>query len=125
MITGVVNADLEATIRLEVLGTGGQSQTVEAVVDTGYNGFFTLPPGLIASLGLPWLCRQPGMLADGSVQVFNVHIATVLWDGQPRQVETDEADAQPLIGMRLLQGHEIKMHIIDGGVVSVSAVPPP
>lgn len=89
MITGVVNANREATIRLAVIGPSGQQQEIEAIIDTGFSGFLTLPPALVMALRLPWLCRQPGILADGSVEVFDVHTATVLGDGQPRAVEVE------------------------------------
>ncbi len=59
-MTGTVNAELEPLLRLVVRDAGGQAHDVEAVVDTGFNGFLTLPPALIAALRLPWLCRQQG-----------------------------------------------------------------
>ncbi|MDE2736209.1 MAG: hypothetical protein OXI72_17565 [Gemmatimonadota bacterium] len=52
MITGIVSADYEAVIRLKVQGPIGQEREVDAVVDTGFNGFLTLPPRLITPLGL-------------------------------------------------------------------------
>ena len=73
----------EPLLRLTVRDTVGQPIDVEGVIDTGFNGFVTLPPGLIAALGLPWLCRQQGQLADGSLLVFDVYVATVAWHGQP------------------------------------------
>src|SRR5207247_318859 len=82
MMNGSVNADLEALLRLHVQDAGGQDHEVETVIDTGFNGFLTLPPALLASLGLPWLYRQQGQLADGSIHVFDVYAATVIWDGQ-------------------------------------------
>jgi predicted aspartyl protease len=59
MMTGVVSAALEATLRLSVEDTLGQAHEVEAILDTGFNGFLTLPAALIGALGLPWLFRQP------------------------------------------------------------------
>jgi predicted aspartyl protease len=58
MITGMVNANREATIRLVVSGPSGQQQEIEAIIDTGFTGFLTLPPALIQALGLAWLCRN-------------------------------------------------------------------
>ena len=58
MITGVVNSNREAIIRLVVAGPRGQQQDIEAIIDTGFTGFLTLPPALVAALGLPWLSRQ-------------------------------------------------------------------
>jgi predicted aspartyl protease len=53
MIAGVVKSG-EALIRLTVKGLPGREQEVEAIVDTGYSASLTLPPALIAALGLPW-----------------------------------------------------------------------
>jgi clan AA aspartic protease len=91
--------------------------------DTGFTGFLTLPAVLIAALGLPWLCRQPGILADGSVDVFDVYTATVLWDGQSRTVEVEAADAEPLVGMSLLDYHSLRIDVLAGGVVTIMALP--
>ena len=123
MMTGAVNTDLEALLRLTVRDGGGQPQVVEAVIDTGFNGFLTLPPALIAVLGLTWLCRQQGQLADGSIQTFDVYVATVDWDGQPRGVEVEAADAQPLIGMALMQGSDLRIQVAPGGPVTIAGLP--
>jgi predicted aspartyl protease len=58
MMTGTVNAELEPLLRLTVRDVHGQPNQVEAVIDTGFNGFLTLPPALLTTFGLPWLCRQ-------------------------------------------------------------------
>ena len=50
-MTGNVNADLEPSVRLTVHDAGGQPRELEAVIDTGFNGFLTLPPALIAAPG--------------------------------------------------------------------------
>lgn len=74
-------------------------------------------------MGLPWLCRQQGELADGGVLTFDVYVATVEWDGQPRSVEVEAADAQPLLGMALMQGSELRMRIVRGGPVTIAVLP--
>lgn len=123
MITGIVNANREATIRLVVSGPSGQQQEIEAIIDTGFTGFLTLPPALIQALGLAWLCRQPGVLDDGSVEVFDVYSATVMWDGQPRTVEVEAADTESLMGMSVLDRHSLRIDILTGGVVTITAIP--
>jgi clan AA aspartic protease len=120
MMTGIVNADLEALLRLSVRDAGGHPHEVEAVIDTGFNGFLTLPPALVAALGLPWLCRQQGQLADGSFQAFDVYVATVDWDTQPRSLEVEATDAQPLVGMALMQGSELRVHVMPGAAVTIA-----
>jgi hypothetical protein len=66
MIPGVVNGNLEATVRLVVRGSGGQEQEIEAVIDTGFNGFLTLSPALGRQLGLPHIGQSRVLLANGS-----------------------------------------------------------
>ncbi len=40
MITGMVTSSLEATVRLHILDGNGQSQAIDAIIDTGFAGFF-------------------------------------------------------------------------------------
>ena len=52
MLTGRVTREKEALLSIEVLGPAGKGVLVEAMIDTGYNGYLTLPPSLVAELGL-------------------------------------------------------------------------
>jgi len=52
---------------------------------------------------------------------FDVYDVTVLWDGRPVRVEADAADATPLVGMRLLDSHNLNIDVEDGGRVVVQA----
>ena len=63
MMTGVVRAR-EGRIRLTVRGPGGQEEEIDAVIDTGYTASLSVPPALVASLGLPWTSFGRGILAD-------------------------------------------------------------
>jgi predicted aspartyl protease len=70
-------------------------------------------------LGLRWQSAQRATLADGSTCVFQVYVGKVVWDGKVRRILVDEADADPLIGMRLLRGHELKMQVRYRGKVTI------
>jgi clan AA aspartic protease len=122
MIRGVVKSD-EARIRLTVKGLRGREQEVEAVIDSGYTASLTLPPAVIAALGLRWRSVDRFTLADGSECVFDVYEAKVVWDGKVRPILAAEADADPLVGMRLLRGHELKMHVRYRGQVTIKRLP--
>jgi clan AA aspartic protease len=91
VITGIVTADRQATIRLPVRGPAGQQREIGAIIDTGFDGSLTLPPPLIATLGLAWRRRGRAMLADGRESLFDIHEATVVWDGVPRRIAVDAA----------------------------------
>ena len=121
MIEGVVNAAYEAVVSVSLHGPAGQAREIEAVIDTGYNGFLTLPTATVAELQLPFLGRSRATLANGAVETFNVHDATVLWDGQLRDIEADVMGSTPLVGMLLLDGHDLNIQVRDGGRVVIQA----
>ena len=121
MIEGVVNAAYEAVIPVSLQGPTGAARDVEAVVDTGFTGFLTLPPSLVGELGLVLKGTSEGTLADGSEVSFDAYDATVLWDGEPRVVLIDEADATPLVGMLLLDRYNLNIDVESGGRVLIQA----
>lgn len=123
MMTGTVSASREASISLTVRGPTGRQRRVEAVIDTGFSQWLTLPPALIALLKLPRKGRDRAVLADGSSCVFDVFEATVFWDRRRRRVAVHEADATPLVGMALLEGSELKMQVRAGGRVTIKPLP--
>jgi clan AA aspartic protease len=116
MIIGSVRGR-EGRIRLLVQGTRRRQQFVEAVIDTGYTASLSLPPVVVAALGLRWKSIGRGVLADGSECLFDVYVASVIWDGKERRILVDEADTDPLVGMALLSGYELKMQIRSRGKI--------
>jgi clan AA aspartic protease len=121
MISGVVSANREATVRLTLHGRGNQERELEFVIDTGFNGWITLPSSLISELGLPWRRRGLPELADGSHSIFDVYEAIINWDGESRTIWADEINAAPMAGMSLLANCELKIQVWDGGDVTIAA----
>ena len=124
MIEGFVNADHEAVITLALRGPAGQEQDIDAVIDTGYTGYLTLPRALVSELGLAFESRGRATLANGSKKAFDIYGVTVLWDSQARYVSTlmTETDGIPLVGMSLLDSYSLYVEIADGGRVVVQAM---
>lgn len=119
MIVGVVNSNYEAVVTLPLRGPEGQEREVDAVIDTGYNGFLTLPPVLVEELGLTLQSEGWATLANGMVETFDVYGVTLLWDGQPRYVDADAVGPTPLAGMHLLDWHNLNIDVRDGGRVVI------
>jgi clan AA aspartic protease len=122
MIAGVVNARIEALIPLVVAGPDQKEDTVKGVIDTGFSGELTLPAAIVAALGLTWLGREPGILADGSTDLFDVYLGRVMWDGSARLIEIQGTSAQPLVGMGLLHGFSLHIDIVEGGAVQIKSI---
>ena len=119
MIEGVVNDALEAVVTLTLQGPAGQAQDIEAELDTGYSGFLTLPNTVVTELGLPFAYIGRALLANDDEVTFDVHDATVLWDGRPRHIKADATGSTPLVGMLLLDNHRLVMDVVRGGRVTV------
>jgi clan AA aspartic protease len=122
-MTGTVTPYREAALAVIVRGPHGQEEEVEAIVDTGFTGFLTLPSTLIATLALVFHSRTIATLADGTSVLLPIYEATVLWDGQERDVLVLEAEGGCLLGMSLLYGSRLTIDVIDGGSVTVTLLP--
>jgi clan AA aspartic protease len=123
MIHGTITPDYEALVGLTVRGPGGDEAEIEAVIDTGFNGFLTLPLDVITALALPRRGRRQGTLADGSHVIFDAFRVTVLWDGHPRDVVALAAEGSSVLGMSLLHGHLVTLEVVDGGQVVIAPLP--
>lgn len=53
---------------------------------------------------------------------FEVHSATIIWDGHERIIEMEAAEVDPLIGMSLLSQYRLSIDVRPGGTVSVEAL---
>jgi clan AA aspartic protease len=119
VITGIVTADRDAIISLTLYDAGGNAFVVDAVVDTGFNGYLTLPLRVISALQLRLLRYTRITLADGSKRVTGVYEVTHQWDGLNVTVSVTDADGYPLVGMSLMYGFKLDMAILDGATFTL------
>ena len=122
-ITGVVNDSLESVISLTVQGPSGETRSINAVIDTGFGGFLTLPPLLIADLNLPFVGLGRATLGDGSEVAFPFYDVAVLWDGGVQLGLADTADTTPLVGMAMLENYDLHLEVRHGGRVTIEQLP--
>jgi clan AA aspartic protease len=122
MIHGVVNLRREATLPLVVSNSNGQRQVIDTVIDTGFSGFLSLPSAIVTTLDLPWSASDIVTLGDGSETLFDLYTATVIWDGQYREIYIAESETEPLLGMALLYGYRLQVDTIEGGSVKIEAL---
>lgn len=122
MIIGYVTPDQLAVIRFQAQGQTGFTEEIEAIVDTGFSGFLTLPLAIIARLNLAFRGLAQVTLADGADVQLNIYRIDVLWHGAWRSFEVLEASSGPLVGMALLHGYKVEIEVTDGGSVIIEAL---
>ena len=122
MIAGKVTVHQEAVIELEVRGLN-QPVRIEAVIDTGFTGYLTLPSALIDRLKLQRAGEQTTILGDENTVVLKRYVAKVLWHGVERDVYVLQAEGGPLIGMSLLYGSRLILDIVTDGDVTIAVLP--
>ncbi|MBW4676005.1 MAG: clan AA aspartic protease [Desmonostoc geniculatum HA4340-LM1] len=121
MIHGTV-VGLQASISVIIYPLRRAEVEIECVVDTGFEGFLTLPPTVVKNLDLPYLAPIKANLADNSRIVTNVHQATILWNGTERAIPVLAMGRRPLIGTALLEDYHLSIDFCEGGTVLVDDI---
>lgn len=122
MITGTVTTNREIVVSLEVLGPGQVPMPLQGVVDTGFNGYLTLPLSILRNLNAIAFGTRTVELGDGQVTELDVFCIHVAWHGASREVLALHAEATPLIGMSLLWGSRVQFDCQENGVVTIDEV---
>lgn len=118
---GSISADREATMLVSVQGPSGVRE-IDIVIDTGFTGDLTLPRQVITALGLIYHSQVSATLANGDRVTLSKFEAQVAWHGRGRDVLVLETDGGALAGMSLLYGSRVVLDVLDGGVVSITAL---
>ncbi len=113
---GRVTGDREVVVPLLVHGQNGGDRQVDALLDTGFNGYVALPARVIELLELQRLGREQVTLASGKTHLVGKYEATIGFGGSVHSVEVVEA-GEPLVGMGLLWGFDLRIQCMDGGQV--------
>jgi clan AA aspartic protease len=122
MMFGAVNDNCESIIKVAVGRVDSPKIAVDALIDTGFTSFLSLPLSIITELDLTWHYRDVGTLGDGSEIVFELYKASVIWDGQNKLIDVVASDADPLVGMGLLYGFKLQVEAVEGGRVTIEAM---
>jgi clan AA aspartic protease len=106
------------------LYSGGRIEEIDVVIDTGFDGYLTLPSALIAALGMSYHSEINVVLGDGRIATLREFEARVDWNGAVRDVLVLEADGGALVGMALLYGSRVVLEVVDGGRVLIDGLSP-
>ena len=117
---GIVSGRLDAIVKIRFRGPTGIESSANAIVDTGFNGALTLPKSVVSLLGLMQSAEGTGQLADGSTSSYGIYEMEIEWNGTFRGILVSAVGNGCLIGMRLLQGSEIRIEVRPGGAVEIT-----
>ena len=115
MIRGVLNDRLEPMVVLEISSGDGRFHPVNALLDTGFGGYLTLPSDTVARLGLEHAEWIPMILANGEEIEASAHAGAAKWFGEERSIDVIAMDGPALLGMRLLAGCKLTIRAHPGG----------
>ena len=126
MIRGMVIAQtqnglayLEPRVSVSVAGRDQVFRAEEAIVDTAFNGWLTLPDAVIRHLGLVHYGQRPANQADGEVQTYDIYGALVSWHERILPIPVHRSGSMPLIGMALLHGCRLSVEAWECGDVVI------
>ena len=124
MITGIVNPDFDPINHISICGSDGKVYTQDAIVDTGFNGWLSLPPDLIAKWNLKWKRRGRAFLVmEVNASSMSIKYKAVLFSGGNfLTILIDEGDSEPLVGMSVMEGYQLMVQVPEGGHVELSKV---
>ena len=90
-------------VRITVVGR--EEGAVEAIVDTGFNGYLTLPEEIAKRIGLTFTGSiNSGTIADGSTSASSVYIGKVICDNSRTDILVDvQPNCKILLGTALLE----------------------
>ncbi len=125
MVTGRVDARgeiLQPFVELAVYGSSDRMARVQAIIDTGFTEYLTLPPHAIDALGLTKIMEEPMTLANGVPFTFEVYSGEIDWDNQKRRVDVHQKEGDPLIGMAMLRDHDLRIRVVPNGPVGIDPI---
>ena len=111
-------------VAVDIMDDEGRRRSVEAILDTGFAGYMTLPPESIHQLGLPSVGQRTFELANGELFEFQVYLGPVSWHGRPSDALVLQSDSVPLLGMTLLWDSRVTMDAVNDGEVTIEELPP-
>ena len=120
MKRGIVTEDREILVQLEILAADDSLLNLEAIVDTGFDGYLTLPVSTINFLQAVSAGTRRAAMADGSITELAVFQVRINWHGQEREILALQADAQPLIGMSMLWDSRVTFDAQQDGIVRIT-----
>ena len=119
MTTGHIDQHGRPVIPVDLFDLQGRLHRVEAMIDTGFDDFLTLPAHLVQRMGLVWASGIPMQVATSEWVQFDAYAAAVFWLGNRLPIRVLQTQPEILVGTRLLWESELTVQFWEGGAVNV------
>lgn len=99
--------------RIKIVLEGISNEEIEVLIDTGFNGYLTLPESVAARIGL----QQTGgvgssTVADGSSSPYISYLGKAIYNGKRIDTEIEvQPDCKILLGMSLLEEFGLNLFV--------------
>ncbi|MBU2523187.1 MAG: hypothetical protein KKE23_02770 [Nanoarchaeota archaeon] len=104
MLNGQINSEDDAIVEITLILKDDLSQ-MDAVVDTGFNGYISIPGKLIDKSDWYRFGEEEYELATGEIVCESIYIGEVIFDGKKRTILIVRSKGtEILIGTKLLSG---------------------
>lgn len=123
MTIGRVGANRQTVASITIRTPHSAEFNVDVVVDTGFDGTLAISSDDVTALGLKRFTSIRGTLADGSTLTLPLYKVELLWLGRWRLVYATTLGNERLLGMGILDGHRLTLHVTLGGAVEIIPLP--
>ena len=107
---------------VHLFGDSGVPARLETVIDTGFSGLMTLPAETVEQMRLPKIGEARAFLADGIEREYGLYKVDVDWFGKSRPIEVLSMGRFPLLGMAMMEGLDLRVHVEDDGEIALTDV---
>lgn len=110
MIRGVVNENDEPLVPIDLI-LRKRRRRFQAVLDTGFNGYLSVPESMVKGSGWYFAGYEEYEIATGDKVRERVYLGDIIFDRKRRTTHIVTSHAKDiLIGTRLLSGRELHIH---------------
>ena len=113
MIEGFVNGNQEPIIELRLM-LWNKSENIPAVIDTGFNGYISVPEKYVKASDWVFMGYEEYEIASGEIVKAKIFLGNILFD--EKQIQTFILSSQSkdiLIGTRLLEDKTLFIDFVD------------
>ena len=80
---GLINADFEPVVEVSIV-VDGSVKKFKAIIDTGFNGFISIPHAIIDKTSWQFIGFEAYELASGEIIKDKVYLGDIRFDGKKR-----------------------------------------